>query len=227
MTERLTVRGAVKGLGMLCLAALAACSQELPVAANAAPAAAQRVLAAAPTLEPTPAAAPLPKRDLSGGAAPGFAVTSILKLDAPIGPGDYAWNDEGAPDAPTQIVVDLEWQRIYVYRSAVEIGRSSIIYGADDKPTPMGIFPILQKKRHHISNLYGAPMPYMLRLTMDGVAIHGSEVVDGSATHGCIGVPDEFAALLFNEVRVGDRVIVAKKWMREVYYPKRDTNRTA
>ena len=39
-------------------------------------------------------------------------------------------------------------------------------------PTPTGVFPITEKKRHHVSNLYDAPMPYMLRLTDDGIAIH-------------------------------------------------------
>jgi lipoprotein-anchoring transpeptidase ErfK/SrfK len=74
------------------------------------------------------------------------------------------------------VVVDLAWQRLYAYRGGVEIGRAAILYGADDKPTPTGSFKILQKKKDHISNLYGAPMPFMLRLTNDGIAIHGSEV---------------------------------------------------
>jgi lipoprotein-anchoring transpeptidase ErfK/SrfK len=69
---------------------------------------------------------------------------------------------------PRAIVVDVQTQVVYVYRGGVEIGRSAILYGADDKPTPTGSFKILQKKRHHVSNLYGAPMPYMMRLTMDG-----------------------------------------------------------
>jgi lipoprotein-anchoring transpeptidase ErfK/SrfK len=95
--------------------------------------------------------------------------------------------------------------------------RAAILYGADDKPTPTGAFKILQKKKDHISNLYGAPMPFMLRLTNDGIAIHGSEVEDGYATHGCIGVPDEFAALLFKEAKIGTKVLITKDWMRQTY----------
>jgi lipoprotein-anchoring transpeptidase ErfK/SrfK len=49
-------------------------------------------------------------------------------------------------------------------------------------------------------------MPYMLRLTTDGVAIHASNVREGWATHGCIGVPMEFARRLFAEVKLGDPV---------------------
>lgn len=165
------------------------------------------------------AGAPTPESSPASPAAL-FTVNGVLELDAPIDYGDYAWNDEGVAPGPLAIVVDLRAQRLYVYRGGIEIGRSSILYGADDKPTPTGIFPILQKKRHHVSNLYGAPMPYMMRLTMDGVAIHASDVEEGYATHGCVGVPIEFAALLFAEAKTGDKVLVTESWKPEIYWKK-------
>jgi lipoprotein-anchoring transpeptidase ErfK/SrfK len=143
-----------------------------------------------------------------------MAVRSELALP-PLKAGEYAWNDEGAPvEGETVIVVNLATQLLSVYRGGYEIGRSSIIYGADNKPTPIGTFPIIEKKKDHISNLYGAPMPFMLRLTRDGIAIHGSVVEDGTATHGCIGIPNEFAALLFRAAKLGDRVLIAEGRMR-------------
>ena len=177
---------------------------------------AQPVVAASFAPPPAPAAPAAPV-DLSGGAAPGFAVTTILATDRGIDPGDFAWNAEGVTEGPLRIVIDIAAQRLYAYRGGIEIGRSSIVWGSDEKPTPTGLFPILEKKRHHISNLYDAEMPYMMRLTWDGVAIHASEVDAEYATHGCIGVPDEFAALLFEEARVGDKVLVTNEWMTEVY----------
>jgi lipoprotein-anchoring transpeptidase ErfK/SrfK len=124
-------------------------------------------------------------------------------------PGEYAWNDEGAPEGPTVIVVNIRGRVLSVYRGGVEIGRSSILYGADDKPTPTGTFAILEKKKDHVSNLYNAPMPHMLRLTWDGIAIHGSpEVADDAATRGCVGLPEEFARLMFRVAKVGDRVVI-------------------
>jgi lipoprotein-anchoring transpeptidase ErfK/SrfK len=48
----------------------------------------------------------------------------------------------------------------------------------------------------------------MMRLTNDGVAIHASDVKWGWGTRGCIGVPLEFARLLFEQASLGDRVIV-------------------
>jgi lipoprotein-anchoring transpeptidase ErfK/SrfK len=51
-------------------------------------------------------------------------------------------------------------------------------------------------------------MPYTLRLTADGVSIHGSNVRWGYATHGCVGVPTAFASKLFEAVSVGDDVLI-------------------
>jgi lipoprotein-anchoring transpeptidase ErfK/SrfK len=51
-------------------------------------------------------------------------------------------------------------------------------------------------------------MPYTLRLTGDGVSIHGSNVRRGFATHGCIGIPKAFAAKVFAAVKTGDEVLI-------------------
>lgn len=137
-----------------------------------------------------------------------FVVKRILQIDGPFRHGDYVWDDKGVPAGPLVVTVDIAAQTLSVFRGGYEIGAAVILYGADDAPTPLGIFPITQKKADHISNLYGAPMPYMLRLTNDGVAIHGSEVDLDSATHGCIGVPTKFAKLLFAQAKIGDKVII-------------------
>lgn len=149
--------------------------------------------------------------------ARGPAVTSVISLESPLAPGEYAWDDNGVPAGPVRVVVDLSTEKLHVYRSGVEIGRAYILYGADHKPTPTGTFPILEKDRDHVSNLYGAPMPYMLRLTWGGVAIHGSQVEANAATHGCVGVPDEFAALLFAQAKKGDQVLVTRDWRPDLY----------
>jgi lipoprotein-anchoring transpeptidase ErfK/SrfK len=171
------------------------------------PAQAPRSAAAPQLAEPAPAPS-LVSPAAAATRRPAFTIASPLAPNRAMAHGDYAWNDEGVPAGPTWIHVDLASETIRVVRGSSEIGRALILYGADDKPTPSGQFKITQKKRHHISNLYNRPMPYMLRLTNDGVAIHGSVVEYGYATHGCIGVPEEFAALLFKEAKLGDRVII-------------------
>jgi lipoprotein-anchoring transpeptidase ErfK/SrfK len=122
--------------------------------------------------------------------------------------GDFLWNDRNVPAGEVLVRVDLRAQTISVFRAGHEIGSAVILYGADSKPTPHGTFPILEKRAQHRSNLYDADMPYMLRLTYDGVAIHGSEVRRGAATHGCIGVPTAFARNLFEAVKRGDEVVI-------------------
>jgi hypothetical protein len=136
------------------------------------------------------------------------AVTSLLNVPGRMTYGQFVWNEEGVPAGKVWIRVDLAAQTLSVFRDGNEIGTSVILYGADEKKTPTGVFPILAKSAKHRSSLYDAEMPYMLRLTGDGVAIHGSDVREGAATHGCIGVPVAFAARLFAQAKQGDEVIV-------------------
>ena len=115
----------------------------------------------------------------------------------------------GVPPGPVWVRVDLGSQLLSVFRSGHEIGTAVILYGADGLPTPTGKFPILAKWKDHHSATYGdAPMPYTVRLRDDGVSIHGSNVRWGFATHGCIGIPKEFAAKLFDVVSKGDEVLI-------------------
>ena len=136
-------------------------------------------------------------------------IRTVLDVRTPMAYGDFRWDDKGVPAGPTWVRVDLRAQLISVFRSGHEIGTAVILYGADGVPTPTGKFPILAKLKDHRSATYdGAPMPYTLRLTADGVSIHGSNVRWGFATHGCVGVPAAFAAKLFDAVNTGDEVLI-------------------
>lgn len=183
-------------LAAAALVAVALLSARAP-ASSAAPAA--RAAVARPV--PVPAPSPTPE--------PTLTIKRVLDVPG-IAFGDWVWDEEGVPPGRVVMTVDLKAQTISVFRGGYEIGAAAMLYGANDKPTPLGRFPVLEKDADHVSNLYDAPMPYMLRLTMDGVAIHGSKVEWGYATHGCIGVPVPFAKALFGVVKKGDLVIVTK-----------------
>ena len=136
-------------------------------------------------------------------------VKSVLNVRKRMQYGQYIWDEKNVPQGPMWVRVDLKRQIISVFRGGHEIGTAVILYGADEKETPAGVFPILAKIKDHKSITYdGAPMPYTLRLTGDGVSIHGSDVRWGRATHGCIGVPVDFAHKLFDEVSKGDQVTI-------------------
>jgi len=157
---------------------------------------------AIPAPAPTPTPVPTPAT---------YTVKRILPIEGPLRYGEWHWDETGAPAGPIVITVDLAARVLSVFRDGYEIGATAVIYGAEEKPTPLGVFPVTQKDADHRSTIYdGAPMPYMLRMTNDGISIHGSDVTARLMTHGCVGVPTAFAKKLFGQVRLGDKVIVTR-----------------
>lgn len=153
---------------------------------------------------PKPAPAPAPKDEA-------FVIKRILPIEGPIKYGEWHWDDKGVADGPLVITVDLDARVLSVFRGGYEIGATAVLLGTDEKPTPLGIFPIKWKKKDHYSRTYdNAPMPYTMNLTDDGVAIHGTKVEKGFASHGCIGLPNAIAAKLFAIAPVGTRVYITK-----------------
>lgn len=187
-----------------------------PAAAPATSAPQSRPAVPLGTAAAKPAAAPASSPTTGATPAGGFIVKRVLRIEGPFRHGDYVWDDKGVPAGPVVITIDLAAQTLSVFRDGYEIGAAVILYGADNMPTPTGTFPITQKDADHVSNLYDAPMPYMLRLTNDGVSIHGSDVELHAATHGCIGVPLEFARRLFGQAKLGDPVIITNGKMMDV-----------
>ncbi len=151
-------------------------------------------------------AALLPSLSPAGAQPAGPPVTDAV----PLAPGEYLWRPQVSPRGPLVLVISLEEQRAYVYRNGVAIGVSTVSSGKPGHDTPTGVFTILQKKRDHRSNLYDdAPMPFMQRLTWDGVALHAGHLPGHPASHGCVRLPHAFAEKLFAETRTGDTVVVA------------------
>ena len=52
-------------------------------------------------------------------------------------------------------------------------------------------------------------MPHMQRITWSGIALHGGLLPGYPASHGCVRMPFDFAARLFDATALGMRVIVA------------------
>jgi hypothetical protein len=167
--------------------------------------------------EPAPAAMPAPTPVAMASNDP-FVIKSILPVEGAIRYGDWFWDEGAAPRSGKLVItVDLDARVISAFRDGHEIGTAVALLGTRKHPTPLGTFPILTKERDNVSEKYNnAPMPFTLRLTWDGIAIHGSPVMNGYASHGCIGVPDEFAAKLFAAASRGDKVIITRGKMVSV-----------
>ncbi len=135
-------------------------------------------------------------------------------------PGQYVWDVQDRYEGPMKIVVVLDIQRVYVFQNDKLIGFSTISSGKKGKETPTGVFNILQKNVDHKSNLYSnAPMPYMQRLTWDGIAIHGGYLPGYPASHGCIRLPLPFAKSLFAVTQLDQEVVVLKDTSTPVKRP--------
>ncbi|HEY0959358.1 MAG TPA: L,D-transpeptidase family protein [Novosphingobium sp.] len=162
---------------------------------------------------------PAPKPPLTVTPAPSadaatvddrFVIKRILPINGPIRYGEWHWDEADVPAGPIVITVDLDARVLSIFRGGYEIGASAVLLGSQEKPTPLGVFPITQKKRDHTSNLYDAPMPYMQRLTNDGITLHATKVELGYASHGCIGMPEAFAKKVFEATKLGDKVYITR-----------------
>ena len=111
---------------------------------------------------------------------------------------------------PIMAIVSLRNQRITVYGADGWMLRAPVSSGQKGRETPAGIFSVIQKEAEHYSNLYDdAYMPHMQRITWSGIALHGGPLPGYPASHGCVRMPFDFAARLFDATLLGMRVIVA------------------
>src|ERR1700694_1010253 len=146
----------------------------------------------------------------------------MATLAALIGAGDHAGAtrdrserrveavESRAAGAPIMAIISLRSQRITVYDANGWILRAPVSSGQKGRETPAGIFSVIQKEAEHYSNLYDdAYMPHMQRITWSGIALHGGSLPGYAASHGCVRMPFDFAARLFDATRLGLRVIVA------------------
>jgi len=134
---------------------------------------------------------------------------SVADAVASLKPGQFIWAPDVAPDGPVMIIVSLATQRAYVYRNGVMIGVTTVSTGKEGHETPTGVFTVLQKAKDHKSNLYNsAPMPFMQRLTWDGIALHAGNLPGYPASHGCIRMPMAFARQLYNVTQLGLTVVI-------------------
>ena len=175
----------------LTLAALPVASSAMqPSAGTPAGAVAAQPVAPLVVLPAMPSTADIAQMQLAADAA---------GLDA----GEFVWRPELAAAGSVEIVVSIPQQRAYIYRANRLIGVTTVSTGAPGHRTPTGRFPIIEKRRTHFSNLYNnAPMPFMQRLTMGGIALHAGVIPGYAASHGCVRLPYEMARNLFGATEV-------------------------
>ena len=133
--------------------------------------------------------------------------------------------------AEQYILVDLSEQMAYAIENESIMFEGRISSGKIGRETPEGEYTILQKKRMHRSNLWpkpkgGAKMPYMMRLSNDGIAMHLGYVPKRAASHGCIRLTNGFSQKMYAWAKVGTKVLVegdASEYGHKISYDYDDT----
>ena len=101
-----------------------------------------------------------------------------------------------------------------VDRDGIVWWTGAITSGADDYETPSGIYPVLYKKRHHMSTKYPDPdginnMDYSIFFTRQGHALHKGSV--NWMSHGCIHIDPRDIPTLFRWAKPGrTRVVITR-----------------
>lgn len=137
--------------------------------------------------------------------------------------------------ANSRLVISLEKQRGFLMNGDEVAMDYPISSGKSGFRTPAGSYTILEKTVDKASNAYGkvfdaegnrvygkekpsdvpeggnfvgAPMPYWMRLTNDGVGHHIGRVPRYPASHGCIRGPRSVIPTIYRKVKLGTPVTV-------------------
>ncbi|RQH11439.1 L,D-transpeptidase [Bradyrhizobium sp. RP6] len=111
---------------------------------------------------------------------------------------------------PIMAIVSIKSQQVTFYDADGWIMRAPVSTGTTGRETPAGVFAIVEKDKDHRSTMYDdAWMPNMLRITWNGIALHGGPLPGYAASHGCVRMPFGFAENLFDKTNIGMRVIIS------------------
>ena len=104
----------------------------------------------------------------------------------------------------------------------------AVTSGAAEFRSPSGIFPIIQKKRHHMSTLYPEEngvnnMNYMMKFTNGGHALHEGSV--DWMSHGCIHIDPKDVPVIYKWSTFKTKIVItrhsympfATKDLRKIY----------
>lgn len=145
------------------------------------------------------------------------------------------WHGDGVAGSP-RIVINLSEQRARYYKGGELVGETPISSGTSGHSTPTGSFRVTQKDLHHRSSTYGdyvypdgrvaradvdvrkdarppgsrylgANMRYFMRIN-GPIGMHEGFLPGYPASHGCIRLPTQMAAIFFRETPHGTPVQV-------------------
>lgn len=130
-----------------------------------------------------------------------------------------------APDASAggkEIRVYIDTQVLVAMEGDEEVYSFDVVTGRDGKETTAGTYEVFRKHEKYTSKSYGSEMPYTMFFTPDGKAIHGTLMAplrsylhslggESVGSHGCVGLTDDNAKVLFEWAPEGTPVVVIRE----------------
>ena len=94
------------------------------------------------------------------------------------------------PGEPIMAIVSIKSQKVTIYDADGWVLRAPVSSGTKGRETPAGVFSVVEKDKDHRSSLYDdAWMPHMLRITWNGIALHGGPLPDMRPRTAACGCP--------------------------------------
>ena len=118
------------------------------------------------------------------------------------------------------VIVDISEQKLELYENNEVIFTSDVVTGRPHHETDMGIESVQFKQRNRTlrGRGYSSFVKYWMRINGNAEGLHdaswrsefGGEIYKSNGSHGCVNLPTDSAAYLYDELTVGDRVIVKR-----------------
>jgi lipoprotein-anchoring transpeptidase ErfK/SrfK len=150
----------------------------------------------------------------SGAATRRWLVVVLLALAVTAAPAT------GAAKAQKAIVVSISQQMLWAYKGDQVVLNSYVSTGRSGFDTPLGSFAVLSKLPSQTmegvigGEYYNVPdVPWVLYFTNSGHALHGTYWHNNFGTpmsHGCINLPMDVAAWLYDWAPLGTPVLVVQ-----------------
>jgi lipoprotein-anchoring transpeptidase ErfK/SrfK len=150
----------------------------------------------------------------SGAATRRWLVVVLLALAVTAAPVT------GAAKAQKAIVVSISQQMLWAYKGDQVVLNSYVSTGRSGFDTPLGSFAVLSKLPSQTmegvigGEYYNVPdVPWVLYFTNSGHALHGTYWHNNFGTpmsHGCINLPMDVAAWLYDWAPLGTPVLVVQ-----------------
>lgn len=148
------------------------------------------------------------------GNKPAFGNVDVVKVNDAQAPA-LIYRDVlyGTAGGASRVIVDLGGQRAYLYKGGQLAVDTPISTGRFAGSTPLGTFEITQRVREgKMSTIYKCPLPFWMRLDQMPVGMHIGDIPGYPASHGCIRLPKEVAAHIFDGTASGTTVQVVSTY---------------